>query len=252
MKISVVKWLVLFVLMIGLFGCDSGPDRTATVRFKTIIALKVDGNTREFSSVMQVKYTRITKSLMGAGGGATLWGEAVVIDLGRRGKAYMLVSTRSHNGNFSSSYHTAISQSFGINKSLGSLKQKDIEAYRNLTGRVPMINNDLYNNRPKTKYPMIVAFKDENDPASLFVVDLKDMSPAFGRGVKFENVYLEITDEEITTGEVFKHLPWLKKKYKAGFETEPARTQTSKRIPRSERPIKWRINYNAFFAEESR
>jgi hypothetical protein len=74
---------VISILMIAVMaivaGCgESEGDRSVTVRYRTIIALKVDGKTREFSSVMQTQYTRITQSLLGAGGSVSDWGEAVV------------------------------------------------------------------------------------------------------------------------------------------------------------------------------
>jgi hypothetical protein len=246
-----VRLTVISILMIAvmamLAGCgESEGDRSATVRYRTIIALKVDGKTREFSSVMQTRYTRITQSLMGAGGSVSDWGEAVVIDLGKRGKAYMLVSTKSRTGEFSDEYGFSLKESFGIKNSLGSLTQEDIETLRTLSGRVPLSN--INNTDKKNYYPMIVAFKDESDPKSIFEVKRDNLSSAFGAGVSFENVYLEITKEDVSSGVVFQHLPWLKNKYDAGFEKRPSGDKT----PREERPAKWRVNYDAFFAEESR
>jgi hypothetical protein len=158
----------------------------------------------------------------------------------------MLVSTMGPTGEFSSNYGYSVKESFGIKNSLGSLTQEDIETLRNASGRVPLSNIDF--DDKKNYYPMIVAFEDESDPKSIFEVKRDNMSSAFGSGVRFDNVYLEITKEEVTSGVVFQHLPWLKNKYKAGFGKRPEGDKTRS----YELPVKWRVNYNDFFAEKSR
>ncbi len=232
MKTSGKLFVFLALAAFALTGCgEEEVNRTAKVRFKTILVLKVAGEIREFSSVMQVENTRITKSLMGAGGKGELWGEAVVIDLGKRGTAYMLAYSHDAKKYSGHSYHGSFMQSFGINGNLGTLKQ---------------INNNPYREEFETTYPLIVAFKDEDDPKSIYLVELDDLSPAFGRRVKFQNIFLEITDEEITTGELFKHLPWLKKRYGIGFGRMPK----DRKARRRDRSYKSYINYGSFIQSE--
>lgn len=234
----IFKLSLFFVVALGLSGCgEKGPDRSATKHFKTILSLYVDGKKREYSTVMKITYTRISKSLNGAGGSVDVSGEAIPIDLGRPGKVFMLPSTKSY-GNISSDYGTAFKNSFGINVAVGSLKQEHIEKIRNLTGRVPL-KNDFY--------PLIIAFRNKSDPSSLYEVKKNRLHKVFGRNVKFDNVNLEITDEPVTDGEVIKRLPWIKGKDRLRFERAPRGTK----IPRSQRPLKWRVNKNDFFVGDN-
>ena len=125
---SFPKLFVLFVLALGLSGCgEKGPDRSATKHFKTILSLYVDGKKREYSTVMKITYTRISKSLNGAGGSVDVSGEAIPIDHGRPCKVFMLPATKTRNGSIGSDYGTAFKNSFGINVAVGSLKKEHIE-----------------------------------------------------------------------------------------------------------------------------
>ena len=117
-----VRWLVIAVLALLLTGCEDDPKRKtqeATVRFKSIITLTVDGQPREFSNVMQVYYRGIGKSLLGYATRSKSWGEAIVIDLGERGRAYVLPMNFSRTNNFGNVYPSALLQTFGINTSMG-------------------------------------------------------------------------------------------------------------------------------------
>ncbi|PCH49519.1 MAG: hypothetical protein COC17_08225 [Hyphomicrobiales bacterium] len=95
---------------------------------------------------------------------------------------------------------------------------------------------------------MIIAFRSENAPSSLYEVKKNKLHKVFGGNVKFDNVYLEITDEPVTDGEVIKRLPWIKGKDRLRFERRPRGTK----IPRSERPLKWRLNKNDFFVGDNK
>jgi uncharacterized lipoprotein len=60
-------------------------------------------------------------------------------------------------------------------------------------------------------FPMLVTFTDINDPQSVKEVKPSDLAGAFGTGYALKSVTLEITDEKVTQGVVFKLLPWAAK-----------------------------------------
>ncbi len=62
---------------------------------------------------------------------------------------------------------------------------------------------------PANLYPMLVTFDDINVPASVKLVDPKNIAASFGAGYRLKDMTLEITDEAVTDGSVDSVLPWL-------------------------------------------
>lgn len=62
---------------------------------------------------------------------------------------------------------------------------------------------------PPEHFPMLVAFGDINDPASVKEVDPNNLAATFGPGYSLKSITLEITDEPVTEGEVEKVLGWI-------------------------------------------
>ncbi|MGL1922587.1 MAG: hypothetical protein OCD03_16340 [Hyphomicrobiales bacterium] len=54
--------------------------------------------------------------------------------------------------------------------------------------------------KSKFYYPTLVTFEDINDPASVKLVDPNDLAATFGKGYSLKEMTLEITDEEVTIG----------------------------------------------------
>ena len=242
MKIFFKSLFLLFVLGI-LTGCGGN---SATVRFKVIAMLEVDGEVKEFSNVMQVEYTRKERSALGYGGSSKMWGEVMVIDLGNRGRAYMLLS-RFASRQYFSVYPSGILRTFEIDASVGSLKSEDIKTLSTLSGRRTLINT---NHKGRDVQPSVIAFNDESDPNSIFILSNDEFESHFGPNIKFLNIDVEITKEPVTKGVLIRYLPWLEKKFKAGFERIPPGPERPKLV--SDWPLRWFVNYNVFYASESR
>lgn len=234
MKIFFKSLFLLFVLGI-LTGCGGN---SATVRFKVIAMLEVDGEVKEFSNVMQVEYTRKERSALGYGGSTKIWGEALVIDLGNRGRAYMLIDN----------YPASILRSYDIKASVGNLKPEHLTELRNLSSEVKW-NYTNHFTKQEILYPKFIAFRNEGNPNSIFEIEDRVFSEYFGDGVKFLDLRLAVADEDITEGVLVSYLPWLSKKYKSGFERVPSGPDIP---PREDWPLRWTTNYNSFYAEESR
>ncbi len=63
---------------------------------------------------------------------------------------------------------------------------------------------------PRDRYPLLVTFKDINDPASVQKVAPDELATIFGPNIKLKNITLEITDEPLTRGRVLEALEWAK------------------------------------------
>ena len=63
--------------------------------------------------------------------------------------------------------------------------------------------------------PLMVRFRDPNDPASVEVVNSERLHEVYGAGVKLRRITVAITDDEVTR-EVVAYLPWLPKLAQAG------------------------------------
>ena len=61
---------------------------------------------------------------------------------------------------------------------------------------------------PRDRYPLIVAFRDLADPASVYEVFANDLSPPLDPGARVISLAIEMTDERPTTGIVEEKLPW--------------------------------------------
>jgi hypothetical protein len=128
----------------------------------------------------------------------------------------------------------------GIKNSVGGLKDADFERLKTATGRVPYkMGPTLY------ALPLVVAFRDEKMPRTIYEVDPKNMGNYFS-GVRFISLDIEITDAPVT--EVLKQrLPWLTDKNPA-FDRDPP----GKIRPNRDKPLGYKIAYIHFFGDKSR
>lgn len=136
-------------------------------------------------------------------------GEAVVIDLGKRGVAFMLIE----HGSYGELY-----AAFSVN----DLSKRSHDLRKLKTGLSAPL--------PKENWPQLVTFKDIADPKSVvlvhgrrFDVDAQDMLPVddaekiLGKGVKVKDVIIEIVDEPVTWG-IQSWLPWLPQRKKGSLD----------------------------------
>lgn len=214
---------------------------SATVRFKVIASATVDGRPVESSSVMEITYSKVTHSLIGAGGATRLYGEALIFDLGGKGTVYVLPVQHPPNASLSQVYEYGMLTTFGINNSMGSLTEADLEKLRSATGRYPF---RLYKT---TRLPAFVSFTNESDPKTIFEILPSELGQYF-QGVKFTSLDVQITNEPLTA-KLRERLPWLK------TSTDPdifPRDPRATRRPNSELPLSHMITPARFFGDGSR
>ena len=73
------------------------------------------------------------------------------------------------------------------------------------------------------EYPLLVRFRDINNPATVERVDPTDLAAAFGPGVRLRRITVAVTDDEVEAEKMRGRLPWLSsdsnsdKRMKANF-----------------------------------
>lgn len=228
--------LLASLCALPLLSCQ-GED--ATIRFKVIASVRVDGRPMESSSVMEITYSKVTHSLIGNGGATRLRGEALICKLGSRGTLYILPILRYQDGGINYNiYEFKILRTLGIEKSVGSLTADDFDILRAAKGRRRY-------NVDNTSLPTFVAFVDEANPKTVYQVDPTDLGSRFP-GVAFNSLDIEITDEPLTE-ELRKRLPWLNSQNKVFDRDPPGHIR-----PLSKRPIGFVLTKDDFFGDGSR
>ena len=192
MKILVVIALIL----LGMYGCYHVAVPSATIHYKLTLIVDDNGKQISGSSVVQVYREDTTKVFSGIGGyGGEFKGEAVVVDLGQKGVLFALLKgdpTRTENYGSSEPLFIAL-RAFAKSGNV-------IDNMRQLNKDKPETNLDF------DLVPMLVRFRDINDPKTVELVDPNDLEKTFGKGVKLTSATIKITDEKITTI-VNKYMP---------------------------------------------
>jgi hypothetical protein len=204
-------------VVLGLTLASCQDPRSATVRYRVIATVAVDGKPVENSTVMEIKYRNaddpnvnwFIRAVMGISGTVTYTeqhGEALIVDLGERGTAFILPSSYSPygstgRGNFSSFYATSLLTTLGITNKLNLIDANDFAQLRNIRGRRPL------RSRTDEVHPAMVAFLNEQQPETIYQVDPYNMQASFG-GVRLISLDIEITDDPVTS-KLPQRLPWL-------------------------------------------
>jgi hypothetical protein len=236
------KLLVVALLGAGLMLSQCG--QSATVRYRVIATVEMDGRRAESSTVMEVNYSRVKGSLIGAGGSTQLYGEALILDLKGRGTVFLLPVRHHDKTEVMQIYEDGILLTFGVRNSIGGLTDEDFAILRKAKGRRPFSFAPL---NPPLRLPAFVAFRDEKTPNTIYEVDPQLMGSSFP-GVRFISLDIEITDAPVT--KVLKQrLPWLDRANRlSGFDRDPP----GKLRAEKDRPLGYKISYNSFFGDGSR
>jgi hypothetical protein len=232
--------LLASLCSLPLVGCQSG--ETAKVRYRVILSALVDGKPVEASTVMEVRYSRVTHSLIGTGGATRLYGEALIFDLGSKGAIFVLPIQHDPNNDLAQVYEEGVLTTFGIKNSIGSLSTADFETLRRATGR------RSFRYYKTNRLPVIVSFKNEHDPKTIFEIQPGEIGRYFPE-VKFTGLDVEITTERITS-RLRDRLPWLDMTTAPGkiFPRDPPGVSR----PRRELPFGYMITPADFFGDGSR
>lgn len=168
----------------GLFSSSSYRYRM-TVEVNTPQGIKSGSSVHEVSSQLQ--------NLPGKGGPTPLTrfrGEAVAVDLLGGRTLFALLDRNGFDATEHFERYGGTSESFVANVTkLGRRDQR---------GRTAVLRPD--------NYPMLVTFRDIDDPTSVQAVEPANLAASFGPGVKLRRITLEITGDGVTSG-IEKRLP---------------------------------------------
>lgn len=184
---------LLGVAGMALLGGCSLFRRRWKYRYRLTAEISRNGETYTASSVIEVVRTQAYAAILGEARG-----EAVAVDIPRAGCLFLLL--RGEPGDAAWTYamphHAFESQ-------LGSVAMVDPA----LLDKLEQLQGVKVELAPKL-YPLMVRFRDTNDPTTVELVDPSDLARSFGLGVKLKRVTVEITDDPVTTG-IEKRLGWL-------------------------------------------
>lgn len=184
----------------------------ATIHYKMTVTVETPEGLKSGYAVRELSNSDFKKPLLKlpeSVNPAEIKGEAVVVDLGKRGKLFVLLDGAASLG-------VAQDGSLIYNMIGGGSGYEGIKKLPTLPKNNPVVV-------PVRFYPIMVMFKDINDPNSVTeIIKIKNTVPSppkweivenrfeelFGRGVVLKDITVEVTDEPVNWG-IERHIPWL-------------------------------------------
>ena len=177
-----MKWLGIFAaLIVGVVVVYKVAFPSVTVRYRLTLEAQVDGESRTGSGVIEVTYSKQSEFAGQHELVVDLRGEAVVLDLGSRGVLFALLKadTDSRSGP-----EWIVLRAFDFpGGSLPRPVEEGVKQVQRLSGKREL---------PLTSLPLLVRFRDLNDPKTVERVDPLDIGKSFGAGARLVSATLEI------------------------------------------------------------
>jgi hypothetical protein len=173
-----------------------------TVNFKLTLQVEVDGVVHTGSSVLQTRWGYQLPWLRGFGYNR-VWqvgahGEATIIDLGERGLLFELLTEPIHYYDGKGIDDVSITAG-GM---LGYLELNMDDGPEVFSRQRDPVNI------PPGGLPLLVRFRDIQDPRTVEQVDPVNLTATFGPGVRFVRATIAVTDAPVTTG-IETRVQWL-------------------------------------------
>jgi len=189
----------LLALLAALAGCG---NESATIRYRATATMVIDGEVREGSAVREATYTDTPNSLTGFGMRIDDRGEAVMIDIGDGRATYFLRNDRSGSGyRIPGAMRLCFGVQIGDSGSGWTKAFDEIAVGQSCTMKAEEL---------KGLKPLLVAFRRESVPASIFEVTPKSLKGAFNVDGYFRDMSFErVPDNTPLTKVIDQRLPWL-------------------------------------------
>jgi hypothetical protein len=176
---------------------------TYTYRYRLTVEVEVDGKVYIGSGVRQAslgrKATWIPQS-RGASRGSR--GEAIVVDLGEHGKLFALMKGVTSQGNAD----RIVLEAFPASPNVVTISTENMGRYKETNLKAELGPN---------QYPLIVRFRDINDPSTVELVDLSTSAKLSPGEPRLRQITLETTRDAVTFG-LGKILLWFDEWQKRG------------------------------------
>ncbi|TAL40170.1 MAG: hypothetical protein EPN97_00650 [Alphaproteobacteria bacterium] len=187
-------WLLLLVAAFGA-AAYSGLLSKTVWHYRMTVAVETPEGLKSGSAVRAVIYGGPTTGGGGPGLDLKVNGEAVMVDLGKRGILFGLLSGRTQGYDYGSDILLR-----AFNKK-GDVTLRPSQVPK--TGKVTL---------EPDQYPVFVRFRDMNDPKTIAAIHetaaqirkfypdkkIETFEEAFGKGVHLKEVTIEMTDEPLT------------------------------------------------------
>lgn len=201
--------MLILGLALTLSGCGSSSDNIFV--FKSTVKVTYDGKLIDAETILRKKVDYR----------ADVFGEATIIELGGGKRAYLLLVDRAmvkKKGHGSQINRQAVRWAFrayiDINRNFKPLSSKEINSRMRT---IPIGVSAQYIYKPTGRalknmynYPLVVAFKDETDPASVFLIETERPTILFGKKFNFEGMFIErMAPDTPLTDKLAQILPWV-------------------------------------------
>lgn len=209
-------WLKLLticaVLGFALYSCAGFLVHTESYKWNQRLTVIVDTPAGEVrgSSVVEVGISQTRGAIVpveATGKKPSLSGEAVVVEVLPGRWLFVVLHGRSPTGWVSPVMETMAFKTFEPLRSEEVLYRLPLAE---AMAALDVIPPDVPSEVPMEVYPQMVTFDDMSRPESVRLVDPLNMSKTFGPGVSLKAFTLELTDSDVTTGQVKALLPWLR------------------------------------------
>lgn len=210
--------LLLFLSALALHACS----RSETFRYRMTVEVETPEGLKTGSSVIEVHYSETgDKSITfpeARGINTRARGEAVAVDLPDGKVLFALLRSQKSVDAAAGWPIDALDPprtdgDYVVVRQVRAMKDMDELAV------LPRMLPPAGHRQERSGYPMLVTFRDIEDPTSVTLVDPDDLAASFGEGVKLERITVQITDEPETTG-IEKRLGWLTRPGKLGLKVE--------------------------------
>jgi hypothetical protein len=181
-----------------------------TIRYRLTLEASADGVPKTGSGVIQVNYSKNNDPISRAEFSTSVRGEAVVLDLGPRGTLFALLKGGTDSRSVPE-YIVLRAFDFPGGAFPGPIT-KGLSQVQHLSGKREL---------PLASLPLLVRFRDPNNPMTVEKVDPLDLEKSFGPGAKLNRATLEIVSSgvwpfnwlglsgEPITNSIEQRLPWL-------------------------------------------
>ncbi len=186
----------LLVIVFGVSACWNQVYPTNSFRYRLTVEVDTPEGLKSGSSVIEVTRRQGPKFGDSGGGGLSINGEAVTVDLGARGLLFILLKGTPENEHRSSADGIVYSV-FPTAGGGGEALPENLRRYREqiLSARL----------RPD-QLPLIVRFRDPKDSRSVERVFPSNLAASFGVGARLRDVTLSTTRDPVTRI-IDQHLP---------------------------------------------
>ena len=211
---------VIALVLLALVAWWKWTYPTSSFRYRMTVTVETPEGIKSGTAVREV-ISQLYPALTPPGGRITVKGEAVVVDLGARGKLFALLKGAGIWGvDYGAMIPSTVFPIPGEPYGGGALTPDGVRYYGRLKQGRAVLTPDMF--------PMLVRFRDLNDPATVenvyemeayedntpghypmtkFRLKADNFEKMFGQGVKLKDITIEITDDPVTKG-VERILPW--------------------------------------------